>query len=286
MAKDPAFLLYSSDFLTGTMFMTNEQVGLYIRLLCAQHQHGGRIDTNVLRSQCNGITGGDAVFEKFAHDESGSYNERLAEEIEKRREKSVKAKKSVNKRWEKRESDSYDSNTNVLRSEDENENENENRKDRGVGKGKQKSVSMSTHQRAIDLYHRFYTERNAGTPPKITAKDAKGCKDMIAHFTKMSRAKHPGASDDDIAKMVVAGFEKIFSEWERLEPFLKNQIDLYQIASNINKIINQINNGSGKSNPKNDDLKQFSREIKQQLASGAFRAANAGSDDGEGAQQG
>ena len=40
MAKDPAFLFYPSDFLTGTMFMTDEQVGKYIRLLCAQHQKG------------------------------------------------------------------------------------------------------------------------------------------------------------------------------------------------------------------------------------------------------
>ena len=26
-SKDPAFLFYSSDFLTGTMFLTDEQVG-------------------------------------------------------------------------------------------------------------------------------------------------------------------------------------------------------------------------------------------------------------------
>jgi uncharacterized protein YdaU (DUF1376 family) len=44
MAKDPAFLFYPSDFLTGTMFMNNEQIGIYIRLLCSQHQHGGVID--------------------------------------------------------------------------------------------------------------------------------------------------------------------------------------------------------------------------------------------------
>ena len=25
--------------------MTNEQVGIYVKLLCAQHQHGGLIDT-------------------------------------------------------------------------------------------------------------------------------------------------------------------------------------------------------------------------------------------------
>ena len=126
MAKDPAFLFYASDFLTGTMFMTNEQVGLYIRMLCAQHQHGGRIDTNVLRTQCDSITNGDTVFAKFQHDALGSFNIRLQSEMDKRKEKSVKAAESVRIRWEKqKEKHAYDSNTNVLRSEDINVNENE-----------------------------------------------------------------------------------------------------------------------------------------------------------------
>jgi uncharacterized protein YdaU (DUF1376 family) len=117
MAKDPAFLFYASDFLTGTMFMTNEQVGLYIRLLCAQHQHGGKIYTNVLRTQCDSITGGDTIFAKFDHDGEFSFNTRLRDEMQKRAEKADKARDSVNKRWEKHR---YDSNTNVLRSEDVN----------------------------------------------------------------------------------------------------------------------------------------------------------------------
>jgi len=40
MAKDPAFLFYTGDFSTGTQFFSDEQVGKYIRLLMAQHQHG------------------------------------------------------------------------------------------------------------------------------------------------------------------------------------------------------------------------------------------------------
>lgn len=124
MSKDPAFLFYSSDFLTGTMFWSNEQVGLYVRMLCAQHQHGGRIDTNVLRTQCDSITNGDLVYAKFKHDALGSYNERLQIEMEKRAAKSVKAKQSVEQRWEKQKNkESYERNTNVIRSENENENE-------------------------------------------------------------------------------------------------------------------------------------------------------------------
>jgi len=123
MAKDPAFLFYSSDFLTGTMFMTNEQVGLYIRMLAAQHQHGGRIDTNVLRMECDRITNGDTVFAKFKHDEHGSYSERLSDEMDKRKEKSLKASESVKKRWNK---SLYERNTNVIRSVNENEDVNVN----------------------------------------------------------------------------------------------------------------------------------------------------------------
>jgi hypothetical protein len=40
MAKDPAVLFYTQDFLVGTMTMSNEEVGKYIRLLCLQHQKG------------------------------------------------------------------------------------------------------------------------------------------------------------------------------------------------------------------------------------------------------
>ena len=40
MGKDPAFLFYSGDFLSGTIDMSCEEVGAYIRLLAYQHQHG------------------------------------------------------------------------------------------------------------------------------------------------------------------------------------------------------------------------------------------------------
>lgn len=40
MAKDPAFLFYSKDWLEGTMEMTAEEKGVYIDLLAHQHQKG------------------------------------------------------------------------------------------------------------------------------------------------------------------------------------------------------------------------------------------------------
>lgn len=143
--KDPAFLFYSSDFLTGTMFMTNEQIGLYIKMLCIQHQHGGRIDTNVLRTLCDGITNGDTVFAKFVQDERGSFSERLDLEMQKRAAKSVKARESINKRWTKT---SYERNTNVIRSKDENRNENEN-ENIGIG-GVGERVDRSNYLKVLE----------------------------------------------------------------------------------------------------------------------------------------
>jgi len=38
--KDPAVLFYFQDFLVGTEFMTDEEVGKYIRILCHQADKG------------------------------------------------------------------------------------------------------------------------------------------------------------------------------------------------------------------------------------------------------
>jgi uncharacterized protein YdaU (DUF1376 family) len=97
--KDPAFLFYSSDFLTGTMFMTNEQIGIYIRLLCSQHQHGGIID----KISFNSMVGNhDIVKSKFVESELGFYNIRLMEVMELRNKKSNNISDAVKNIWEKR----------------------------------------------------------------------------------------------------------------------------------------------------------------------------------------
>ena len=80
--KDPAFLFYSSDFLTGTMFMSDSQLGKYIKILCTQHQKGHLSEKDMLKI-CKRYD--KDIFEKFVKDENGKYyNIRLEKEIEKR----------------------------------------------------------------------------------------------------------------------------------------------------------------------------------------------------------
>jgi uncharacterized phage protein (TIGR02220 family) len=98
-SKDPAFLFYPSDFLTGTMFMNNEQIGIYIRLLCSQHQHGGIID----KTSFNSLVGENQLLRsKFIETETGFYNERLTVEMEKRNKKSNNMSETAKEVWAKR----------------------------------------------------------------------------------------------------------------------------------------------------------------------------------------
>jgi uncharacterized protein YdaU (DUF1376 family) len=120
MSNDPAFLFYTGDFTTGTQFFTDEQVGIYIRLLMAQHQHGHLSDKQV-KMICR--THDEDVMLKFEKDSNGKFfNKRLEDEIFKRKKYSLS--RSENKKGKTKDmliiSKSYDNHM-------ENENENENK---------------------------------------------------------------------------------------------------------------------------------------------------------------
>ena len=103
MAKDPAFLFYSSDFLTGVSDLDYTEIGVYITLLCLQHQKG-RLSKKVVDMKCRGIDAAD-LLDKFTIDENGFYyNERLEIEANKRREHSEKQSQRAKDGWKKRKS--------------------------------------------------------------------------------------------------------------------------------------------------------------------------------------
>ena len=111
MSKDPAVLFYTSDFLSGTLTMSNEQKGKYITLLCLQHQQGGITHEDMLNI-CKSY---DAkVFGKFVKEGDLYFNERMRFESEKR--KNYSASRSLNRKI----CNSYDKHM-------ENENENINK---------------------------------------------------------------------------------------------------------------------------------------------------------------
>ena len=93
--KDPAFLFYSSDFLSGTMLMSDEEIGQYIKLLCLQHQKGHLKEKDILNI-CKVYN--EDIFSKFIKDEEGNYyNERLEYEANKRKAYSESRRNNRNK---------------------------------------------------------------------------------------------------------------------------------------------------------------------------------------------
>lgn len=96
MAKDPAFLFYSSDFLTGTIVFTTKERGQYITLLCVMHQ-GGRLTMEQIKAVLRGESVSPKVLAKFKLDDQGQYyNERLENETKKRKEYTNSRKNSLN----------------------------------------------------------------------------------------------------------------------------------------------------------------------------------------------
>lgn len=116
--KDPAFLFYSDNFLSGTMFFTDEQTGKYIRLLCAQHLTG-HLKENHMIFICKSYD--KDIWDKFTKDDDGLYyNERLEEETLKRRKYSES--RSINKKGK-------------IKSHDKNQKSYENHMGNGNGNG-------------------------------------------------------------------------------------------------------------------------------------------------------
>ena len=117
MSKHPAFLFYSSDFLTGTLLMSMEQKGKFITLLCIQHQKGHLSEKDMLHI-CGSYD--EDVFTKFQKDEQGKfYNIRLEEEVDKRKAYS----ESRRNNRKKKEDVNNISSSYVEHMENENENE-------------------------------------------------------------------------------------------------------------------------------------------------------------------
>ncbi len=115
MAKDPAVLLYTQDFLVGTITMSYEQRGKYITLLCLQHQKGKL----TLKDLQTILTDEDyEIADKFPKQADGFYyNQRMFDEAIKRKNYSESRKRNLMGKHKKPHMNSH------LENENENETE-------------------------------------------------------------------------------------------------------------------------------------------------------------------
>jgi len=86
MAKDPAFLFYPGDWLSGTMYLTHEQKGAYMDLLILQFNCSKFTEAQAKQvlSICFDVAW-PMLKQKFKFEGNLYFNERLALEIEKRK---------------------------------------------------------------------------------------------------------------------------------------------------------------------------------------------------------
>jgi len=108
--KSPAVLFYTSDFLTTTRTMNYSEIGMFITLLCLQHQNGHLSELDMLNICGKHI---ERVFDLFVKDLDGKYyNIKFEDEC-------LKRKKYVESRRANRTKRTY-----VKHMENENVNEN------------------------------------------------------------------------------------------------------------------------------------------------------------------
>lgn len=186
--KDPAFLFYTSDFLTGTMLFTDKQVGQYIRLLCLQHQKGHLTEADI-KKVCKGKD--TDILAKFKQDEQGLYyNSRLEIEAEKREKFIQHQRENIQKRWDKKAGKQdteripteYHGNTTVIPLENENEIVNKDikkSKEKGTGKTSEKEeeppfnwTDYTSDISLLDAFNGFDEMRNKAKKP-LTARAKK-----------------------------------------------------------------------------------------------------------------
>jgi len=144
--------------MSGTMFLSDEQTGKYIKLLCAQHLTGHLSEKDMLKI-CK--TYDEDIWKKFKKDDTGKFfNERLELEIFKRKEysksrsdnrkghKETDTKKVIPKKDMSKTSNSY-----VKHMEDENEDENGIVDEKGIEERKANFIT------GISLFRTQYTDK-------------------------------------------------------------------------------------------------------------------------------
>lgn len=166
--KDPAFLFYSSDFLSGTMLMSDEQVGQYIKLLCLQHQKG-HLKEKYMLSICK--TYDEDIFSKFKKDKEGNYyNERLEIEAKKRQKytesRRNNLKKSHMEEHMEEHMDDHMENENININENINLIENKNRDKGVIGEEEEETEILDIWEIQFNEFYNLY-------PKKVKKQDVK-----------------------------------------------------------------------------------------------------------------
>jgi hypothetical protein len=221
MAKDPAVLLYTNDFLSGTYTMTDEQVGKFIRLLCYQHQKG-KLTEKDMQSICKGYD--EDVYAKFQLVDGYYINKRMYEEAEKRSKFTESRRKNASAKH--------------MPNHMENENENEN-----INENKNRNVLVYPSLEFQNLWEEWIDYKKEEHRDKY--KSTKTEQKAIDNLVKLSEGNYKIAEEivnNSIANKYKGLFKPIHNTQKQAP---KNKIEQYQDwIQNAKDYINGTNNTS------------------------------------------
>lgn len=210
MSKDPAVLFYTSDFLTGTITMSNEQIGKYIRLLCIQHQKDILTEKDMLMiCERHDID----VYSKFVKCDEGYYNERMRDEKEKRLAYSESRRNNRKKKISKKDMNKI-SKRHVLHMENENENINIH----VVGHDKQVVEHVLSFEQ-VEIVEPFHP---------ITDFIKKNCPTV----SKLKQPMKPEQADQLLAQFSLKEITDVLEQMENWVPLTKKSKSAYLTAKN------------------------------------------------------
>lgn len=210
--KDPAFLFYSNDFLSGTLLMTDEETGQYIKLLCLQHQKGHLKEKDMLNI-CKSYN--EEIFSKFKKDKDENYyNERLEYEVNKRKAYSESRRNNRRKKetYEKDMKNICNSYEEHMENENVNENINKNNSKRG-SKGKKEeekihfaefvSMTNAEHEKLVSTYGKDFVDQcilvldnYKGSSGKTYKNDYRAILNWVVDKVKQSYKAKPSVNYD------------------------------------------------------------------------------------------
>lgn len=226
--KDPAFLFYSSDFLSGISDLTMEERGQYITMLCLQHQKGN-LSEKTIRLNVGSVS--VDVIAKFKKDNEGNfYNERLVSEIEKRnlftesrRNNGIKGgrpKKETKPKGKPKENhmDNHMGNVN----EDVN-----------------KDIKGNVNDQIKEIFCNFYLEKTT-TEYIWTEKDWGKTKTLRNKLLIKIKEKNPDLTTEKETETIIEGFNHLLKGIK--DTWILSNLSMSIIDTKFNEIINQIIN--------------------------------------------
>ena len=195
MGKDPAFLFYYQDFLVGTSFMTNEEVGIYTRMLCHMAHKGGKLSLEHMQNICGAYGFSGNLKSKFLKDSAGLfYNERLSLEVEKRRLYSLSRAKNAHKAYAEH-----------MENENENENTDRNKKRKNTLKPSLKETKEYFDELSFpleaDVFFDYFTSNDWKVGGRAPMKDWRAA---ARNWCRRSKRETEQPSKRDLQRQKVA----------------------------------------------------------------------------------